>query len=99
MHTQVCDHSSPHMVMVALKSSAALCALTSDSSGQLNVLWHDGDSLGMDGTQVGVFEQADHVGFGSLLQGLNGRGLESQFGLVVGGNLSDQALEGSSSDQ
>ena len=27
-----------------------------DSSHQLDVFWHDGDSLGMDGTQVGIIK-------------------------------------------
>ena len=34
----------------------------------LNILRHDGDTLGMDGTKVGVLEKADQVGLGSLLQ-------------------------------
>ena len=46
-----------------------LSTLATDSSGQLDVLRHDGYSLGVDGAQVGVFEQADQVGFGGLLQG------------------------------
>ena len=34
----------------------------------LNILRHDRDALGVDGTQVGVLEKADQVGLGSLLQ-------------------------------
>ena len=34
----------------------------------LNILRHDGDTLGMDGTKVGVLKKADQVGLGSLLQ-------------------------------
>ena len=37
--------------------------IASDSSSQLNVLWHDRHTLGMDGTQVGVLKQTNEVGF------------------------------------
>ena len=47
---------------------AHLSTFTTDSSGQLDVLRHDGYSLGVDGAQVGVLEQADQVGFRGLLQ-------------------------------
>ena len=33
-----------------------LRTFSSDSSGQLDIFGHDGDSPGVDGTQVGVFE-------------------------------------------
>jgi hypothetical protein len=48
----------------------------------------------MDGSQVGVLEQADQVGLSSLLECQDGEGLETQVGLEVLGNLTDQALEG-----
>ena len=43
--------------------------LTTNAASQLDVLGHDGDTLGMDGTQVGVLEQANQVGLSCLLQG------------------------------
>ena len=51
-----------------LSGSKYLSTLASDASGQLNVLRHDGDTLGVDRAQVGVLEQADQVGLGSFLQ-------------------------------
>ncbi|CAB1332325.1 unnamed protein product [Coregonus sp. 'balchen'] len=36
-----------------------LCALSTNTAGQLDVLGHDGHPLGVDGAQVGVLEQAD----------------------------------------
>ena len=44
------------------------CSLSLYSSRQMYVPWHDGDSFGMDGTQIGVFEQTNQVGFCCLLQ-------------------------------
>ena len=45
-----------------------LCLLSPDSSGQLDVLGHDGDLLCMDGTQVGVFEQPHKIGLCCFLK-------------------------------
>ena len=39
----------------------ALRILSSDSPGQLDIFGHDGDSPGMNGTQIGVFEQANEI--------------------------------------
>ena len=37
--------------------SGFLFTLTTDAAGKLDVLGHDGDTLGVDGTQVGVLEE------------------------------------------
>ena len=46
----------------------ALCSLSMDSSGQLNVFWHYGHSSGVDGTQVSVFKQTDKIGLRCFLE-------------------------------
>ena len=56
-------------------------AVSSDATGQVHVLLLNGDALGVDRAQVRVLEQTYDVGFGGLLQGLQGLGLEPQ--LVV----------------
>jgi hypothetical protein len=53
----------------------------------------------LDGSQVGVFEQGDEVSLRSLLQSHNSGRLESQVGLEVLGDFSNQSLEGELSDQ
>ena len=68
-------------------------ALTTDSAGELHILGHDGDSLGVDGAKVGVLEETDHVGFRGLLEGKDSRGLESEVVSELRGNLSDESLE------
>jgi len=35
--------------------------LATDAAGKLDVLGHDGDTLGVDGAQVGVLEQTNEV--------------------------------------
>ena len=76
-----------------------LSTLSADTAGKLDVLGHDGDTLGVDGAQVGVFEESYEVGFGSFLEGHDGRGLESEVGLEVLGDFTDQTLEGKLADE
>jgi len=53
----------------------------------------------VDGAEVGVLEEADHVGLSGLLKGEDGRGLEAEIGLEVGGDFSDESLEGELADE
>ena len=55
-----------------------LSTLTADTAGQLDILGHDGHTLGVDGRQVGVLEQADQVGLAGLLERQHRRALEPQ---------------------
>ena len=82
-----------------LEKVSFLCTFTTDTSGQLDVLGHNGDSLGVDGAQVGVFEESYQVCFGSLLKGHDGGGLEAEIGLEVLCDFTNQPLEGQFSDQ
>ena len=49
-----------------------LGTFTTDAAGQLDVLWHDGDTLGVDGAKVGILEETDEVSLRSLLEGHDG---------------------------
>uniref|UniRef100_M8AXL3 Uncharacterized protein n=1 Tax=Aegilops tauschii TaxID=37682 RepID=M8AXL3_AEGTA len=73
--------------------------LATDPAGELDVLGHDGDALGVDGAEVGVLEEADEVGLGGLLERGHGGGLEAEVGLEVLGDLADEALEGELADE
>jgi hypothetical protein len=79
--------------------SSDLSAFASDTTSQLDVLWHDGDSLRVDGAQVGVFEQSNQISFAGFLQGYNSGALETQISLEILGDLTDQTLEGQFADQ
>ena len=74
-------------------------ALATNAPGQLDVLGHDGDALGVDGAQVGVLEEADEVRLGRLLQREDGVRLEAQVRLEVLRDLADEALERQLADQ
>ena len=80
-------------------SNENLSSLSTDSSGQLDVLWHDGDTLGMDGTQVGVLKQTNQISLTGFLESHDSRALESQVSLEVLGNFSHQTLEGQLADE
>ena len=84
---------------VGFDLSSFLCSLAADPACQLDVLGHDGDSLGVDGAQVRVFKQANQVSFAGLLKGHHGGALEAQVGLEILSDLTDQALEGQLADQ
>ena len=66
-----------------------LVALATKATGELDVLGLDGDTLGVDGAQVGVLEEGDEVRLDGLLESTDGGGLESEIGLEVLGNLTD----------
>ena len=77
----------------------SLGTFSTDASGQLDVLGHDGDTLGVDGAQVGVLEETDQVSLGGFLKGHDSRGLEAEISLEVLGDFTDQALEGQLPDE
>ena len=59
----------------------------------------DGDTLGVDGAQVGVLEEGDEVGLNGLLKSADGRGLEAEIRLEVLSDLTDKTLEGQLADE
>ncbi len=74
-------------------------AFATDSAGELHVLGHDGHTFGVDGAQVGVFEETDHVGLSGFLEGEDGGGLETEVVLELSSDLTDESLEGELSDE
>ena len=87
----------PSFVWVGVRN--CLSPLATDTAGQLDVLGHDGDTLGVDSAQVGVLEETYEVSLASLLQGHDGGALEAQVGLEVLGDLTHQTLEGELADE
>ena len=76
-----------------------LSTLSTDTAGKLDVLGHDGDTLGMDGAQVGVLKETNQVSLRGLLEGHDSRGLETEVSLEILGNFSDKTLEGQLADE
>ena len=75
-----------------------LRALATETTSELDVFGLDGDTLGVDGAQIGVFEEGDEVGFDGLLEGTDGGRLEAQVGFEVLGDFTHQTLEGELAD-
>lgn len=73
---------------------AHLVALTAEAAGELDVLGLDGDTLGVDGAQVGVLEEGDEVGLDRLLEGADGGGLEAEVALEVLSDFTDLCGDG-----
>ena len=76
-----------------------LRTLASDASSKLDIFRHNGDSLGMDCAKIGVLKEADEVSLRSFLEGQDRRALETEVGLEVLSDLSDEALEGELTDE
>jgi hypothetical protein len=99
----VCGHeaAASHNSKTPLFNDHHHClgALSTDAAGQLNVFRHNGDTLGVDGAQVRVLEQANEVRLGSLLEGENGRSLEAKITLEVLSDLTNETLEGELPDE
>ena len=76
-----------------------LSSLSADTASKLDVLGHDGDTLGVDGAQVGVLEQTDQVSLAGLLQSHDGGALEAQIGLEVLSDLTHKTLEWQLADE
>ena len=76
-----------------------LRTLTPQAASELDILALDGDTLGVDGAQVGILEEGDEVSLDGLLEGADGGRLEAQVGFEVLCDFTDQALEGELADQ
>ncbi len=70
-------------------------SLSTDSSGELHVLLHDGHSVGVDCAQVGIFKQTNNVHLSCFLDSKECLGLESELGVNAFANSSNESLEGS----
>lgn len=90
------------MISLVLKQSrdppseshvASLVSLSSETAGKLDVLGLDGDTLGVDGAEVGILEEGDEVRLDGLLEGTDGRRLEAEIALEVLGNLTDLLMQ------
>jgi hypothetical protein len=88
-----------HFTQTVIMFISRLSSLSSDSPGQLDVFGHDGDTLGVDSAQVGIFEETDKIRFRSFLQSHNSRALESQVSLEILSDFPHQPLERQLSDE
>ena len=76
-----------------METQFSLSPFSTNPSGQLDVLGHDGDPLGVDGAEVGVLEEPHEVGLTGLLESHHGGALEAEVGLEVLSDLPNETLE------
>jgi hypothetical protein len=96
-----CDFVALKRAVVCCSVSLGNCLSTfaSDTAGKLDVLWHNGDTFCVDGTQVGILKKTNQVSLASFLESHDGGALESEISLEVLGDFSYQTLEWQFSDQ
>jgi len=70
-----------------------------ETTSESKIFGLNSDTLGVDGSQVGIFEERDEVGLAGLLKGQDGARLEAQVGLEVLSDLTHEPLEGKLADQ
>jgi len=70
-----------------------LGTLSADTASKLDILWHNSDTLGVNGAQIGVLEQTHQISLAGLLESSNGSRLEPQIGFEVLSNFSHKTLE------
>jgi histone H3 len=81
------------LALIPLLHKHPLKPFTMNASGQLNVLGHDGNTLGVNGAQVCILKHANKVSLRSLLEGKYSCALETQVAIEILSNLSYQMLE------
>jgi hypothetical protein len=72
---------------------------SADSTSQLNVLGLDGDTLGMDGTQVSLLEKLHFISLSGFMKCSQSSWLVAKINLEILGNLTDKTLERYLSDE
>jgi len=82
-----------------LKEGFRLRAFTTETTSELNILGLDGDTLVVDGAQVGILKEGDEVSLDGLLKSTDGGRLETQVGLEFLSNLTNETLEWELADE
>jgi hypothetical protein len=72
---------------------------TSNALCKLDIPFHNGHTVRVDGTQVRILKQPNQVGFRSFLQSSNSRRLEAEIPPETRGNLTNESLKWQLSDE
>ncbi len=91
---QVPSNSMRFNIKPARRSQRArLRDIAANAARQTDVAWKHGDTLRVNGAQIGVLEQVDEVRLGRLLQRVHGDTLETDVGVEILRHFANQALE------
>jgi hypothetical protein len=78
---------------------SCLRALSTEATSELDILGLDSNTLSVNGSQVGIFEEGNEVSFGGFLKGTNGGRLETKISLEVLSDFTNKTLERKLADQ
>jgi len=76
-----------------------LSTLSTDTASELDILWHDSDTLGVDSAQIGVLKQSNEVSLTGLLESSNSSRLEPEISFEILSDFSHETLEGQLPDE
>jgi hypothetical protein len=82
-----------------LQGASYLGAFATNTAGELDILGHDSDTLGVNRAQVGILKETNQVSLGGFLEGKDGRSLKTEIGLKVLRNLTHETLKGQLADE
>jgi len=95
----VYDHHLSNLIHRCPDDDDILGSFATNATRQLDVLWHDGDALCVDGAQVCVLEQADEIGLACLLKCADSGRLKAEIGLEVLRDFTHETLKRQLADQ
>jgi len=76
-----------------------LSTLSTDTASELDILWHDSDTLGVDSAEIGVLKESDEVSLTGLLESSNSSRLEPEISFEILSDFSHETLEGQLPDE
>jgi len=76
-----------------------LSTFSTDAASELDILWHDSDTLGVDSAQIGVLKQSNEVSLTGLLESSNSSRLEPEISFEILSDFSHKTLEGQLPDE
>lgn len=76
-----------------------LSTFSADTASELDVLWHDSDTLGVDSAKIGVLKQSNEVSLTGLLESSNSSRLEPEISFEILSDFSHETLEGQLPDK
>ena len=88
-----------HQIRSETCRDGPLRALATETTGKLNVLGLDRDTLGVNSAKVGILKEGDEVSLNGLLKSADGRRLETKIRLEVLSNFTNETLEWKLADQ
>ena len=83
---------------LGLEITVIVESLSSDSSGEVHILLHDGNSGSVNCAEVSIFEETSEVALSSFLKGDKSLGLEAELSIDTVADSTDESLEGSSQE-